>query len=131
VSIIVGGLLYDIPLVYSPWVLLVLPLTGLSLAAIGMAIGTLLSNLELIVLVTNILLLVLLMGAPVFIPLAALPLPLRMLSYLLPPSYAADALRLALDGTITGPFFVDITMLVIFTIASLSVLGRRLRWRTG
>ena len=128
--LLAAPLLYSgLDLRFSPWVLLLLPLTALSLSAIGMALGSLIDNFELVNLVTNVLLFLLLLAAPVFIPAAALPLPLRVVGYLLPPSYAADALRHAIGGTIGRAFFVDVAMLLLLTLASFAVLSRWLRWR--
>ena len=128
--IVVAPLLYrGLELRFSPWVLLLLPLTALSLSALGMALGSLIDNFELITVVTNVLLFLLLLATPVFIPAAALPLPLRVLGYLLPPSYAADALRHALGGTIGRAFFVDLAVLALMTVASFGILSRWLRWR--
>jgi ABC-2 type transport system permease protein len=72
---------------------------------------------------------VLLMAAPVFIPIEALPWPLQLLGYALPPTYAADALRLVLVGTISTRFYLDIAMLLAMTVGGLAVLSRWLRWR--
>jgi len=127
--ILVGPLLYNVNLEFSPWILILLPLSGLSLSAIGMAIGSLINSLELIAVITNVLIFVLLMAAPVFIPAESLPLPLQILGYFLPPSYAADALRHTLAGTIGMAFYVDMAVLVGMTIASFYILARWLRWR--
>jgi hypothetical protein len=72
-----------------------------------------------------------LLAAPIFIPAEALPLPLRILAYLLPPTYAADALRQALSGTISMSFFVDLAVLLVLTFTGVGVVGRRLRWRVA
>lgn len=124
-----GRLIYNVPLAFDPWIIVLLVLTALSLASVGMAFGTLINSLELIQIIVNILLFVLVMAAPVFIPMQALPLPLQILGYLLPPTYAADALRQALGGTIGPTFYVDVAALVLMTAASLYILNRWLRWQ--
>lgn len=129
VALLAGAWLYGIDLAGGPWMLVVLPLTGMALASIGMAVGALMKSFDMIVATTNLLLVVLLMAAPVFIPIEALPWPLRWLGYALPPTYAADAMRLALGGTISTRFYFDIGMLLAMTIGSLATLGRWLRWR--
>lgn len=129
VPIALGPLLYGINVEFSFWVLLLLPLCGLSLSAIGMTFGSLLNSVELVSVITNVLIFVLIFAAPVFIPVAALPLPLQIFGYLLPPTYAADALRLALSGTLDTMFYFDVAILLLMTVASLFALTRWLRWR--
>lgn len=94
-----------------------------------MALGSIVENTEMLNVLTNLLLFVLITAAPVFIPWEALPLPLRLLGYLLPPSYAADALRRARAGAIGPAFYFDLAMLLALTVASLYALSRWLRWR--
>ena len=109
--------------------MLLLPLTALALSAIGMALGSLLNSLEMIQIIVNLLLFVLIMAAPVFIPWEALPVPFKLLGYLLPPSYAADALRRVLSGTIDVGFYVDLAILSFMTLMSFIILNRWLNWR--
>lgn len=127
--LVVGPLFNGAQLEFSLWVLLLIPLTGLALSGIGMAIGSLLDSLELISIITNVLIFILLSAAPIFMPVVALPLPLQILSYFLPPSYAADALRQALGGTIGPAFYLDLFVLLLMTVVSFFVVGRWLRWR--
>lgn len=127
--ILIGPLLYNISLEPSLWILILLPLTALALSAIGMVLGSLINSLELVSVITNVLIFVLLMGAPVFIPVESLPLPMQIIGYLLPPTYAADALRHALDGSTGTAFYLDLAALVIMTLLSFYALARWLRWR--
>ena len=129
IPILFGQLIYKINIQLSPWIVVLVPLTALSLSSIGMAVGVLIDNLEIIQMVVNLLLFVLIMAAPVFMPMAALPLPLQLLAYCLPPSYAADALRQALSGTIGVTFFSDLGILTLMTLVSFAVLTRWLTWR--
>ena len=69
------------------------------------------------------------MVAPVFIPPEALPVPLRILGYFLPPTYAAAALRAALTGTIDSTFYLNTAILFLMMIASFGVLNRWLAWQ--
>jgi ABC-2 type transport system permease protein len=127
--ILVGPLLYNVSLEPSLWILILLPLTALALSAIGMVLGSLVNSLELVAVITNVLIFVLLMGAPVFIPVESLPLPMQIIGYLLPPTYAADALRHALDGSTGAAFYLDLLALVLMTLLSFYALARWLRWR--
>lgn len=124
-----GALLYKVNLHFSLWIVVLLPLSALSLSAIGMAIGSFINSLEMIQVIVNLLLFVLIMAAPVFIPWQALPLPLQLLGCLLPPSYAADALRHVLAGMIDGAFYVDVAVLVGMTLLGVVILNRWMNWR--
>ncbi|MEU2156434.1 ATP-binding cassette domain-containing protein [Streptomyces sp. NPDC019396] len=126
---IAAGLMYDVDFTISPALVLVLPLSCLALSAIGLAIGTLIDSMELIVVITNLLIFVLLLAAPVLIPPDSLPLPLRVLGYLLPPTYAADALRHTLSGDLGAAFTLDIAVLAAMTVFGLAGAARWIRWR--
>ncbi|MEV5442093.1 ATP-binding cassette domain-containing protein [Streptomyces sp. NPDC052644] len=124
-----ASLMYDVRFELSPVLLLVLPLSALALSAIGLAIGMLIDSMELIVVITNLLIFVLLLAAPVLIPADALPLPLRILGHLLPPTYAADALRHALSGDLGSRFLLDVAVLAAMTVGGLTAATRWIRWR--
>src|SRR5581483_10534185 len=78
--------------------------------------------------VTSVLFLVV-MAAPVFIPITALPLPLQFLSYAFPPTYAADALRRLLLGDVNLAFYLDMAMLALMVVVSFFVFKRWSFWR--
>ncbi|GHH42747.1 ABC transporter ATP-binding protein/permease [Lentzea cavernae] len=127
--IIAARLMYDADFVVSPMLLVVLPLTCLALSAVGLAIGTVVESMDVIVVITNLLIFVLLLAAPVLIPPESLPLPLRLIGYLLPPTYAAEALRHALSGDLGGMFLVDVSVLLGMTVLGLAATSRWIRWR--
>jgi ABC-2 type transport system permease protein len=127
--ILIGPLLYNVSLEPSLWIFILLPLTALALSAIGMVLGSMINSLELVAVITNVLIFVLLMGAPVFIPVESLPLPMQIIGYMLPPTYAADALRHALDGSTGTAFYLDLAALLAMTLISFYALARWLRWR--
>ncbi len=124
-----GSIVYHVDLDFNLWIVLLLPLVALAMSSIGMALGSFINSLEMIQIVVNMLLFMLVMAAPVFIPVQALPLPLQILGYLLPPTYAADALRHALTGDIGTAFYTDIAVLSVMIIISFYILNRWLRWR--
>jgi ABC-2 type transport system permease protein len=101
------------------------------MSAIGMALGSFIDEPELIQVVVNLLLFVLVTMAPVFTftPMSALPLPLQLLGYCLPPTYAADAIRHILSGNIGPAFYTDLLVLIGMTGLSFVILSRWLRWR--
>ncbi len=127
--LLAGWLLHGIRLELSPWLLVLVPLSALSFCGAGLVLGSLIRDLDLLVVVTNALISLLLLAAPVFIPAEALPPPLRALGMLLPPTYAADALRRALDGTVDARFALDLAVLAVVTLASFVGLSRWMRWR--
>ncbi|MER7402195.1 ATP-binding cassette domain-containing protein [Streptomyces sp. NPDC000070] len=128
---IVAKLMYDTDFVISPALLLVLPLSCMALSAIGLAIGTLVRSMDLLLVIVNLMIFVLLLVAPVLIPIESLPLPLQVFGYLLPPTYAAESLRLALVGDFGATFLFDITVLTAMTAAGLVGASRWIRWRTA
>jgi ABC-2 type transport system permease protein len=128
---IVAKLMYDTDFVISPALLLVLPLSCMALSAIGLAIGTLVRSMDLLLVIVNLMIFVLLLVAPVLIPIESLPVPLQVFGYLLPPTYAAESLRLALVGDFGATFLFDIAVLAAMTAAGLVGASRWIRWRTA
>lgn len=126
---LIGPLFYHLELRESLlWLVLLLPLTALSLSAVGMALGLWLEA-ELVPLVANAFIFLLLAASPVFIPYSSLLLPFQLLSYLLPPTYAADALRCCWSGELGISFYLDVLALLIFSLAGLVGVNKFLKWR--
>ncbi|MFJ1751211.1 ABC transporter ATP-binding protein/permease [Streptomyces sp. NPDC088116] len=130
-SLFAVRLLYGLDLTLSPALLLVYPLTALPLAALGLVIGSLIDRIELISIVTYVLNFVLLLGAPLLIPAEALPLPLKALSYVMPTTYGADAIRRSVSDNLDATFAFDLGVLGVMTVVSLLVADRALRWRAS
>ncbi|MFH8867234.1 ABC transporter ATP-binding protein/permease [Streptomyces griseus] len=128
---ITAKLMYDTDFVISPVLLLVLPLACMALSAIGLAIGTLVRSMDLLLVIVNLMIFVLLLVAPVLIPIESLPVPLQVFGYLLPPTYAAESLRLALVGDFGSAFLLNIGVLTAMTAVGLGGASRWLRWRTA
>jgi ABC-2 type transport system permease protein len=130
VAALVGGsLLYGFRFVPTPLLLLILPLTALALSGLGAALGLLLPGPQLVGLVSQVAIILVLFGAPVLIPIEHLPLPLQALGLLLPPTYAADALRRAIAGLVDARLGLDLAVLSLFAALSLGAVTRGLRWR--
>jgi ABC-2 type transport system permease protein len=127
--VVIGTWLYDVSFEWSLWILILLPLAALSLSNIGMALGVFVSNLELVQIIVNLLLFVLVLAGPIFSPLEALPLPFQVLSYFLPPTYAAAAFRAALSSSIDLHFYLNLLVLIVMTIAGFTLSTRLMRWR--
>lgn len=130
-SLLAVELLYDIRLTFSPTLLFVYPLIALPLAALGLVIGSLIDKIELISIVTYVINFLLLLGAPLLIPLKSLPLALRVISYAMPTSYGADAIRHSITGNIDGTFAFDVAVLVVASVAALWAADRAMRWRVS
>jgi ABC-2 type transport system permease protein len=129
VPLVFGAWLYQIPVNLNLWVLTLLLLTVMALSNIGLALGAVVGSLELVQIIVNILLFVLVMAGPIFSPTDSLPLPLQVLSYLLPPTYAAAALRSALHGTFDMHFYLNALVLLVLTVVGFLLSSRLLRWR--
>jgi ABC-2 type transport system permease protein len=127
--ILFGTWLYGLNFNFSPWIVLVLPLTALTMSAIGMALGSLIDDPELTQVVVNLLLFILVTMAPVFTPISALPWPLQILGYCFPPTYAADAIRHILSNEFGVAFYTDLIVLIAMTSISFVILIRWLQWR--
>ncbi len=84
---------------------------------------------DLAALTANIVILVVLAVAPIFIPPEALPAPVRILGYLFPPTHAAAAVRLALAGTLGTTFYTHVAALAATTAIGIAIVARVLRWR--
>jgi ABC-2 type transport system permease protein len=129
VALVGGSFLYHFPLSPDPAYLLILPLTALALSGIGAAMGLLVPSVQLVNVLSQVALFVVFFGAPVLIPAARLPLPLQWFGALLPPSYAADALRHAVAGSNDARLALDLGVLLAAAALSLWGVGRGLKWR--
>jgi ABC-2 type transport system permease protein len=130
ITMIVGTLVLRVPLAISPWLLLVIPLSSLSLCGLGALIGTLGRNPEEVgsfSMLTSFLLLGL---GPVIIPASRLPDAINALSLLSPATYAASALRQTVLGLSDRlSLAVDLAVLALIMFVLLWLAGRRMDWR--
>jgi ABC-2 type transport system permease protein len=129
VPLLVAPLIYNVQFDYNFWIVCILLLTAFALASIGLALGVLVSDPDLTGQLGNLLLILLLLASPLFIPSANLLLPFQIIGYLLPPTYAADALRLALTSDFSAGFYLDLGMLTILMLASFVLINQFLHWR--
>ena len=67
----------------------------------------------------------------VFVPVASLPLALRIAARLMPLTYAVEALRAALDGGAAGPALLDLAVLALFTSVLFALAVRLLARRVA
>lgn len=116
---------------YNLWIAFILLLTAFALASIGLALGVLVSDPDLTGQLGNLLLILLLLASPIFIPSGSLIIPFQVIGYFLPPTYAAEALRLALTSDFNSSFYLDLGMLIALMFVSFFLINRFLRWRVN
>jgi ABC-2 type transport system permease protein len=128
-TVLLGRILFALPLAPHPLALAVLVLTALSLAALGATIGILAPNVETQGVISNLALFLLVFLSPVLVPAERLPGLLQVTSRLLPVSYAVGALRRLLVGTVDAVVLLDLAILAAFAAVALAVAAGRLDWR--
>ncbi len=129
IPLVFGAWLYDLPLTFSLWLVILFPVAALALSAMGMLLGSVIESLDILYMLTNLILFILVMGAPVFIPMEMLPLPLQIVGYALPPTYVANALRAILTNNIDTVFYANLAVLFGMAIFGFLAVQRWLRWR--
>lgn len=127
--LIFGTLFYDFDVHLSLWLVLLVPAISISFAILGLVIGVWVKSLNLIQLIVNALLFVILMASPVFMPMEALPLPLRVIGYFMPMTYASSALRDGITGNFGSAFYLNTAIVIVISVAALFFLARYWQWR--
>lgn len=129
-TLLFGMVILDLPLVISPWILVVIPVTGCSLCGLGTLIGIITRTPETAVTYSTLITFLLMGSGPVIVPLDRLPGVMQWLSLLSPATYAASALRqTVLDLPDRIPLGVDLAVLGLFLAGSLWIVGRHMDWR--
>jgi ABC-2 type transport system permease protein len=129
VTVLGGAWLFGLPLAFNPLILLVVPLSMISLAGLGASIGLGIKNWRVVGLVAQLTMFFIMFFAPVMIPPDRLPGILQLTGWLLPPTYAARAFRAALSPEITSQLLLDVGILAVFAFGSLAIVSRTLEWR--
>lgn len=113
------------------WALFLLALlSALSIAGLGALLGYSIPDSSAATIVSNLLIIVVTFLSPILVPADALPLPLHLLSWAIPSTYAADAFRSVIGGQVGSNLVVDIVFLALSSVVLLSLAQWRLRWRT-
>ena len=128
-TVLLGRVLFALPLAPHPLAVVVVALVALSLSAAGASIGILVPDIETQGVVSNLALFLMLFLSPVLIPAERLPVILQATSRLLPTSYAVEALRHLLIGTVDATALRDIGVLAAFAVVGMYLAARRLDWR--
>jgi len=121
-----GTLFYDIKMFIGLPFLVAILLISLSLAGIGVMIGVSSKNMQVASILTQILTPIFTYLAPIFISQSALPGPLIYISYILPTTYAANALRSAMGS---NTYSIDFLVLATLSFISLAIVSWKLDWR--
>ncbi|MBN1963042.1 MAG: ABC transporter permease [Anaerolineae bacterium] len=129
-TLLVGTALLHVPLVFDPWLIVVVPLIGFSLSGLGALIGLLGRTPEEVGGLGTLISLLLFGFGPVVIPLDRLPAIITNLSLLSPATYAASALRQTLLGWPDRiPLALDLAVLAALAVGLLWLVGQRMDWR--
>ena len=120
---------YGLRLTYDPIVVVVVILGVLSLAGVGIAIGTISPQPQLTNALTNLTMFYVLLFAPVLLPKEQLPALLRHFSVAMPPTYTADAMRGALTDLPGTDLARSLWVMGAFTLGSLGLSAAAIRRR--
>ncbi len=126
--LVLAPILFHFSANLHPLLLFIIPLTMLLLSMAGMALGLLSRNVEFVTNATYVILYILAMATPLFLPIEALPAPLQWLSRLLPTTYATEALGILLNGAPNATFWIDAAVLMGMAVICVFVLERKLPW---
>lgn len=129
ITLLVGSWYFGFPLALNPLIFAVVPLSAISLAGLGAAIGLGIPNWRVAGLVAQATMFFIMFFAPVMIPFHQLPSFLQYTGMILPPTYAAQAFRAALQPEITPTLLRDLAILTAFGLGSLAIVARTLKWR--
>jgi ABC-2 type transport system permease protein len=126
--LVVGALLYHVSLVLSWTLLPLIAGCGLALAGIGVAIGLAAPDEQLAGLFANLAMMAVLFLA--IIPPDRLPQGITTIAWIIPSTYAVNAMRASLEGTLSwGTFGISLLALAAFSVAFLLLVRRQLAWR--
>jgi ABC-2 type transport system permease protein len=129
IMMLVGTWYLRVRLSPHPLLILVIPLTAVSLAALGAFIGVSTRTPEEAGPMSTLLVLFLSGLGPVIIPPDRLPVFLVWAGRFSPATYAASALRQTLLGPISWQLAVDLAVLAIFVIITGWAVTRNMDWR--
>lgn len=102
-----------------------------SLAGVGTFIGFYSKTPETASLVTQVVQPLMVLFAPVYMPIDRLPLVLQSVAKLIPTTYAAEAIRVAFGLGSRGIFYRDVAVLLAFGTFAFLLSTRRAAWRLG
>ncbi|MED9903356.1 MAG: ABC transporter permease [Lachnospiraceae bacterium] len=122
----VGKYILKLPIRFHVSFIVIVLLSGISLSALGAFIGMYSKDSEQASIFTQVIQPVIVYCAPVFMPLEQMPQSIKYISYLIPTTHVANALRASLGGQFD---WVSIGILVIFSIISIILVEFKMDWR--
>ena len=129
-TLIVGAVILHLPLLISPWVIVVVPLIAMALCGLGALIGIVGRSPDEVGTISMLATFSLLMLGPVVIPADRLPDAIKVIGLLSPATYAASALRQTVLGVPDNlPLALDVVVLVAIMLGLLWLVGQRIDWR--
>lgn len=128
-ALVLGGWYYDLSLHFDPLVIAVVLLSMLSMAGVGMAMAILVPYMQLVNALTQLLIFYFIFFSPVLLPAEQLPEVLQWTAKLLPPGYAADAMRATLTDLPNTNLGQSMAAMAVFSVVSLSLSAIAIRRR--
>jgi len=128
-TIVLGQVFFGLNLIFNPLFFLIVPLASFSLSAVGAFVGVSAVNFDTSNTITGILQFVLLGFSNVLVPEERAPVFMNVIGHFLPSTYAADALRRSLTNSFGSAFWLDIGFLLIFDLAAMVFVARKMEWR--
>lgn len=124
--LLIGAFLYNVTIVIGLPLIIAIFLTSVSLAGVGTMIGVCSKNMQIASILTQVLTPIFTYLAPVFVIQSKLPKFVLYISYLLPTTYAANAMRNALQS---NTYSYDYIILTLISVVSLFYVSKVLDWR--
>ncbi len=124
-----GAWHYDLSMDVSPWLPVVILLGIASLAGVGVSVAMLSNHLQVTNAITQLVIFYVVFFAPILLPKEQLPDLLQAVSTVMPPTYAADAMRASLTDLPGTNLSRDLVVLTGFAAVSLSLSAVSIRRR--
>jgi ABC-2 type transport system permease protein len=128
-AIVLGWWYYDLSLHFDPIVFPAIILGMLSMAGVGIGMAILLPHLQVVNAVTQLLIFYFIFFSPVLLPAEQLPEVLQWTAKLLPPGYAADAMRATLTDLPNTNLTRSLLAMAAFSVFSLGFSAIAVRRR--
>ncbi|SDM14692.1 ABC transporter permease [Paenibacillus jilunlii] len=128
---LLGQWLYGVQLHYSPGLPVVILLSLTSVVGIGILLGFWSPTFQFTNMLCQALMMIISFLSPVMVSIDQLPVPLQWISYVLPTTYAADAMRSILTVGWSMGVMLDCAVMLVFSIISLIVVNRLVSWRVN
>lgn len=125
----IGQFVYGIQFQFSLWIIPVVLLTITSVVNIGVFIGFWSPNHQLTNLLVQGLMMIVGFMTPVMVDMAQLPIFLQWFSYLVPTTYASDALRNLLTTGMSLEVARNCLLLLTYSIGSYFLILKKISWR--